>query len=181
VRDDDIPFEPIAGDFGLKYATPAVGRSFTSFWTDRDGIRTEYMRAFTALAQRFAGNATVRGGDRQGEAGQGRRARARLPRADRRHRRAVVVRRPHGPVPAQLPPVPGRGPTVVVLPEPAYPDGACTTGRGVTERAGSEPTRLRLGRREGSAARLVARRPLPEALRGAPTVLLTPPEYDTGP
>ena len=63
VLDDGIPFTPAAGDFALNYASPAVGRAFTSFWTDRDGIRTEYVRAFTALAQRFAGRPAVLGYD----------------------------------------------------------------------------------------------------------------------
>jgi len=63
VLDDGIPFTPAAGDFALNYASPAVGRAFTSFWTDRDGIRTEYVRAFTALAQRFAGSPAVLGYD----------------------------------------------------------------------------------------------------------------------
>jgi endoglycosylceramidase len=63
VKDDGIPFEAVPGDFALNYATPAVGRSFTNFWTDRDGIRTEYVRAFSALAERFAGTDTVVGYD----------------------------------------------------------------------------------------------------------------------
>ena len=63
VLDDGIPFTPAAGDFALNYAAPAVGRAFTSFWTDRDGIRTEYVHAFTALAQRFAGSPAVLGYD----------------------------------------------------------------------------------------------------------------------
>ena len=63
VKDDGIPFTPVPGDFALNYATPAVGRSFTNLWTDRDGIRTEYVRAFTALAERFAGTDSVLGYD----------------------------------------------------------------------------------------------------------------------
>jgi endoglycosylceramidase len=63
VRDDGIPFSPIPGDFAFTYTAPAVGRSFTNFWNDRDGIRTEYVRAFTALAERFAGSDTVLGYD----------------------------------------------------------------------------------------------------------------------
>jgi endoglycosylceramidase len=63
VRDDGIPFTPVPGDFALDYVTPAVGRSFTNFWNDKDGIRTEYVRAFTALAERFAGQETVLGYD----------------------------------------------------------------------------------------------------------------------
>ena len=63
VLDDGIPFTPAAGDFALNYASPAVGRAITSFWADRDGIRTEYVRAFTALAQRFAGSPAVLGYD----------------------------------------------------------------------------------------------------------------------
>jgi endoglycosylceramidase len=63
VLDDGIPFTPTPGDFALNYATPAVGRAFTSFWTDRNGIRTEYVRAFAALAQRFASSQAVIGYD----------------------------------------------------------------------------------------------------------------------
>jgi endoglycosylceramidase len=63
VRDDGIPFEPVPGDFSLNYTTPAVGRSFDNFWADKDGIRTEFVRAFTALAERFAGSDTVLGYD----------------------------------------------------------------------------------------------------------------------
>jgi endoglycosylceramidase len=63
VRDDGIPFTPIPGDFGLNYATPAVGRSFTNLWNDTDGIRTEYVRAFTALAREFARRDAVLGYD----------------------------------------------------------------------------------------------------------------------
>jgi endoglycosylceramidase len=63
VKDDGIPFTPIAGDFAFDYTTPAVGRAFTNFWNDKDGIRTEYVRAFTALAERFAGQETVAGYD----------------------------------------------------------------------------------------------------------------------
>ena len=37
--------------FPYAYLQPAVGRSFTSFWSNRDGIRTEYVRAYAGLAQ----------------------------------------------------------------------------------------------------------------------------------
>jgi endoglycosylceramidase len=63
VKDDGITFAPIPGDFALNYAAPAVGRSLTNFWTDRDGIRTEFVRAFAALGERFAGTDTVLGYD----------------------------------------------------------------------------------------------------------------------
>jgi endoglycosylceramidase len=63
VRDDGIPFSPVPGDFSLNYTAPAVGRSFDNFWADKDGIRTEFVRAFTTLAERFAGSDTVLGYD----------------------------------------------------------------------------------------------------------------------
>ena len=46
--DDGQPFA--ASPFPYGYLQPAVGRSFTSFWTNRDAIRSEYVRAYAALA-----------------------------------------------------------------------------------------------------------------------------------
>jgi endoglycosylceramidase len=63
VKDDGIPFTPVPGDFALNYTTPAVGRAFTSFWADRDGIRTQYVNAFSALGKRFKGTDAVLGYD----------------------------------------------------------------------------------------------------------------------
>ena len=63
VLDDGIPYAPISDNFALNYTTPAVGRAFTNFWADKDGIRTEFTRAIGALAERFAGSDTVLGYD----------------------------------------------------------------------------------------------------------------------
>ena len=42
--DDGQPFVPTP--FPFAYLQPAVGRSFTSFWANRDGIRDEYVGAY---------------------------------------------------------------------------------------------------------------------------------------
>lgn len=63
VLDDGIPYAPISDNFALNYAAPAVGRAFTNFWADKDGIRTEFTHAVSALAERFAGSDSVLGYD----------------------------------------------------------------------------------------------------------------------
>jgi endoglycosylceramidase len=59
--DDAQPF--VASPFPFGYLQPAVGRSFTSFWTNRDAIRSEYVRAYAALAKVLAPESAVVGYD----------------------------------------------------------------------------------------------------------------------
>lgn len=59
--DDAQPF--VATPFPFGYLQPAVGRSFTSFWTNRDAIRSEYVGAYAALAKALAGEPAVVGYD----------------------------------------------------------------------------------------------------------------------
>ena len=59
--DDGQPFVPTP--FPYAYLQPAVGRSFTSFWSDRDGIRSEYVRAYAGLARLLAREPAVIGYD----------------------------------------------------------------------------------------------------------------------
>ena len=47
--DDGQPFVPTP--FPYAYLQPAVGRSFTSFWSNRDGIRSEYVRRLRGAGQ----------------------------------------------------------------------------------------------------------------------------------
>jgi len=61
ILDDGQAFQPSPFPYG--YLQPAVGRSFTSFWTDRDGIRGEYVRAYAALARALAHEDAVVGYD----------------------------------------------------------------------------------------------------------------------
>jgi endoglycosylceramidase len=58
---DGRPFTP--SPFPLGYAQPAVGRAFTSFWENRNGVRTEYVRAFAALARALRRSDAVLGYD----------------------------------------------------------------------------------------------------------------------
>jgi endoglycosylceramidase len=62
VKDDGIPFQSLGG-FSIDYATPAVGRSFTNFYENRDGIRTHYRRAWEAVARAVRGRPRVLGFD----------------------------------------------------------------------------------------------------------------------
>ena len=48
-KDDGIPFTPV-GPFPLNYFSQAVGRSFTSFYENRDGIRFAADRQFSSLS-----------------------------------------------------------------------------------------------------------------------------------
>jgi endoglycosylceramidase len=59
--DDGQPFAPSPFPYG--YLQPAVGRSLTSFWTNRDGIRSEYVRAYAALATALKREPAVLGYD----------------------------------------------------------------------------------------------------------------------
>ncbi len=59
--DDGQPFVPTP--FPFAYLQPAVGRSFTSFWANRDGIRDEYVGAYAALAKALAPETAVIGYD----------------------------------------------------------------------------------------------------------------------
>jgi endoglycosylceramidase len=58
---DGRPFESVS--FPLGYLQPAVGRAFTNFWENRNGIRTQYTRAFAALARALRSNGAVLGYD----------------------------------------------------------------------------------------------------------------------
>jgi endoglycosylceramidase len=59
--DDGQPFMPAPFPYG--YLQPAVGRALTSFWTNRDSIRSEYVRAYAALAGALAHERAVIGYD----------------------------------------------------------------------------------------------------------------------
>ena len=63
--DDGQPF--VATPFPYAYLQPAVGRSFTSFWSNRDGIRSEYVRAYAGLAKLLAHEDAVVGYDAMNE------------------------------------------------------------------------------------------------------------------
>jgi endoglycosylceramidase len=63
--DDGQPF--VATPFPYGYLQPAVGRSFTSFWSNRDGIRSEYVRAYAGLARLLAHEDAVMGYDAMNE------------------------------------------------------------------------------------------------------------------
>ncbi len=58
---DGRPFTP--SPFPLGYLEPAVGRAFTSFWENRDGIRTEFVRAYAALARALRSSDAIVGYD----------------------------------------------------------------------------------------------------------------------
>jgi cellulase (glycosyl hydrolase family 5) len=49
--------------FQLRELAPAVAQAFESFWIDRDGIQTELVNAWAALAAEFAADPTVAGYD----------------------------------------------------------------------------------------------------------------------
>ena len=59
--DDGQPFVPSPFPYG--YLQPAVGRSFTSFWGNRDGIRSAYVHAYATLAAALAHEDAVIGYD----------------------------------------------------------------------------------------------------------------------
>jgi endoglycosylceramidase len=61
-RDDGLAFRSL-GRFPLNYFAPAVGRSFTSFYENRDGIRSRFAAAWGAVARRVRGDARVLGFD----------------------------------------------------------------------------------------------------------------------
>ena len=63
--DDGQPFVP--SPFPYAYLQPAVGRSFTSFWSNRDGIRTAYVSAYASLAKVLAREDGVIGYDAMNE------------------------------------------------------------------------------------------------------------------
>jgi endoglycosylceramidase len=60
---DGLPFTRSDNPFPLNYLQPAVGRAFTNFWENRDGVRTQYVRAFAALARKLGSNSGVLGFD----------------------------------------------------------------------------------------------------------------------
>ncbi len=47
----------------VRELSPAVAQAFQNFWADREGIRTEFIRGWQRLAQRFAAAANVAGYD----------------------------------------------------------------------------------------------------------------------
>ena len=49
--DDGILFPPVTPGHPYDYLEPAVGRAFTSFWENRDGIRSRFVAAFARLAR----------------------------------------------------------------------------------------------------------------------------------
>jgi endoglycosylceramidase len=61
-KDDGIAFSSL-GPFPLNYFAPAVGRSFTNFYENRDGVRTRFVEAWAAVARAVRGNARVLGFD----------------------------------------------------------------------------------------------------------------------
>ncbi|HEX8856935.1 MAG TPA: cellulase family glycosylhydrolase, partial [Thermoleophilaceae bacterium] len=60
---DGLPFKKRKNPFPLNYLQPPVGRAFTSFFENRDGIRTLYVRAYAALARKLRGDTGVVGFD----------------------------------------------------------------------------------------------------------------------
>jgi endoglycosylceramidase len=60
--DDGIQFNSL-GPFPLNYFSQAVGRSFTNFYEDRDGVRTRFLAAWAAVARAVRGNGLVLGFD----------------------------------------------------------------------------------------------------------------------
>jgi endoglycosylceramidase len=62
IKDDGIPFSSLGG-FPNNYAAPAVGRSFTNFYENRDGIRGQFRRAWEAVARAVRGKAHALGFD----------------------------------------------------------------------------------------------------------------------
>jgi endoglycosylceramidase len=65
-KDDGIAFQSLGG-FPLNYAAPAVGRSFTNFYENRDGIRDQYRRAWEAVARAVRGKPYALGFDLMNE------------------------------------------------------------------------------------------------------------------
>src|SRR5262249_61883357 len=57
------PPPPVTPGFPFDYAQPAVGRSFTNFWEDQDGIRSEFVRAYVSLARKLRGEPNLLGYD----------------------------------------------------------------------------------------------------------------------
>jgi endoglycosylceramidase len=62
IKDDGIAFTSLGG-FPTNYAAPAVGRSFTNFYENRDGIRDQFRRAWDAVARAVRGRPNVLGFD----------------------------------------------------------------------------------------------------------------------
>jgi endoglycosylceramidase len=56
---------------GIRETAPASVTAFENFWTDRDGIQTEFVDAWTALVTEFAADPTVAGYDLFNEPGTG--------------------------------------------------------------------------------------------------------------
>ena len=61
--DDGLPFPPVTAGHPYDYLEPAVGRAFTSFWENRDGIRSRFVAAFARLARELRGEDGVLGCD----------------------------------------------------------------------------------------------------------------------
>ena len=61
--DDGILFPPVTPGHPYDYLEPAIGRAFTSFWENRDGVRTRFVAAFARLAAQLRGEDGVLGYD----------------------------------------------------------------------------------------------------------------------
>ncbi len=61
-KDDGIPFTSLGG-FPNNYLSQAVGRSFTNFYANRDGIRDQYKRTWEAVARAVKGKPHALGFD----------------------------------------------------------------------------------------------------------------------
>jgi endoglycosylceramidase len=60
--DDGIPFMPV-GPFPFNYFSQAVGRSFTNFYENRDGVRARFVQAWSGLARAVRGRSRILGFD----------------------------------------------------------------------------------------------------------------------
>jgi endoglycosylceramidase len=65
-KDDGLPFSSLGG-FPNNYLSQAVGRSFTNFYENRDGIRDQYGRAWAAVARAVRGKPHALGFDLMNE------------------------------------------------------------------------------------------------------------------
>lgn len=66
VLDDGLPFTP-APNFPYSYLQPALGRAFTNFYANRQGIRDAYVAMWKRVAKRFKGDPYVLGYDLMNE------------------------------------------------------------------------------------------------------------------
>lgn len=66
VLDDGLPFTP-APSFPYSYLEPALGRAFTNFYANKQGIRDAYVAMWKQVATRFRGDPYVLGYDLMNE------------------------------------------------------------------------------------------------------------------